>query len=175
MHFVTLNFAISNERLEQFKEETQKIPILQTHIKYAIEGWPEKTLISHELRPYFSHRSDISYHEGLLLKDQWIIVPSTLRFEMESILHQEHLGIENYKKWVLQALFSPLINKELDDMISKCSTCLTYRNRQPSETPIKPKIPDLPWKKFPADLFCLEGHYYLLIVDYYWKFIAVEN
>ena len=60
-------------------------------------------------------------------------------------------------------------------MISKCPTCLTYRNCQPSETPIKPEIPDHPWTKCAANLFRLEGHYYLLTVDYYSKFIAVEN
>ena len=47
--FVISNFPISNERLKQFKEETCKDPILQTYIKYTIKGWPEKTLISHEL------------------------------------------------------------------------------------------------------------------------------
>ena len=60
-------------------------------------------------------------------------------------------------------------------MISKCPTCLTYRNRQTSETPIKPEIPHHPWTKCAADLFRLQGRYYLLIVDYYSKFIAVEN
>ena len=60
-------------------------------------------------------------------------------------------------------------------MISKCSICLTYRNHQPKETPIKPKIPDHPWTKCAADLFRLQGHYYLLIVNYYSKLIAVEN
>ena len=60
-------------------------------------------------------------------------------------------------------------------MFSKCPTCITYRNRQPIETPIKAKIPNHLWKKDAADLSRLQGHYYLLIVDYYSKFIAVEN
>ena len=94
---------------------------------------------------------------------------------MKSILHQGHLGTENCKKRAHQALFWPLINKELEDMISKCPTRLTYRNRQSSETSIKPEIPDYPWTKCAADLFRLQGHYYLLIDDYYSKFIAVEN
>ena len=132
-------------------------------------------MISHELQPYFTHRSDISYHEGLLLKDQQIIVPSAPRSDMTSILHQGHLGIKDCKRRVRQALFWPLINKELEDMVSKCPTCLTYRNRQPSEAPIKPKIPEHPWTKCAADFFRLQGHYYLLIVDYYSKFIAVKT
>ena len=74
--FVISNLPISIERLEQFKEETRKDSIMQTLIKYTIEGWPEKPLISQELQPYFGHRSDISYHEGLLLKDQESVVSS---------------------------------------------------------------------------------------------------
>ena len=147
---------------------------MQTLIKYTIEGWPEKTLMSHELHPYFTHRSDISCHKGLLLKNQRIVVPSALRSEMKFILHLGHYSIENFKKRACQALFWSLITKELEDMISKCPTCLTFRNCQPSETPIKPKIPDHPWTKCAADLFCLQGHYDLLIVDYYSKFIAAK-
>ena len=94
---------------------------------------------------------------------------------MKSISHQGHLDIENCKKRPCQVLFWPLIKKESEDMVSKCPTCVTYRNCQPNETPIKPEIPDHPWTKCAANLFWLQGHYYLLIVDYYSKFIAVEN
>ena len=41
-HFVISNLPISNGRLEQFKEETRKDPILQTLIKYTMEVWLEK-------------------------------------------------------------------------------------------------------------------------------------
>ena len=59
-------------------------------------------------------------------------------------------------------------------MILKCLTCVTYKNCQPGETYIKLEIPEHPWTKFAANLFHLQGHY-LLIVDHYLKFIAVEN
>ena len=60
-------------------------------------------------------------------------------------------------------------------MISKCLTCLAYRNRQPSETTIKPEIPEHTCAKCAVDVFRLQGHYYLLNVDYCSKFIAAEN
>ena len=50
-----------------------------------------------------------------------------------------------------------------------------YRNHQPSETSIKPEIPNHSRTNFVANNFCLQGHYHLLIVDYYSKFIGVEN
>ena len=113
VHFVISNLPVSNERLEQFKEETWKDSILEILIKYASEGWPEKTFISHGLHLYCTHRSDISYHEGLLVQAQQIVVPKALRSEMKSIIHQVHVGIDTCKKRARQALFWPLINKKL--------------------------------------------------------------
>lgn len=87
MHFIISNLPVNNKRLKQFKEKTQKDPIFQktqkdpifqTLLKSTIGSWSEKTFIPHQLRPYFTHHSDISYHEALLLKDQQIIVPSSL-------------------------------------------------------------------------------------------------
>ena len=40
---------------------------------------------------------------------------------------------------------------------------------------MKSKIPDHPWTKHAANLCRLQGHYCLLIADYYSKFITVEN
>ena len=44
VHFVILNLHTSNKRLEQFKEERRKDPILQTLLKYTTKSWPEKKL-----------------------------------------------------------------------------------------------------------------------------------
>ena len=42
IYFLILNLPINSERLDQFKEETRKDSILQTLIKYTIEGWLQK-------------------------------------------------------------------------------------------------------------------------------------
>ena len=60
-------------------------------------------------------------------------------------------------------------------MIKNCPTCLTFRDRQPSEPAIKHLIPAEPWTKLAADLFQMYGHYYLLVVDHNSKFIAMKN
>ena len=105
IHFILSNLPISQSRLDQFRLETQKDQILQTLICYAINGWPEKHQVPKELFPYYSHRSEIKYHEGILLKNQRIIVPTTLHSEVKSITHQGYFGLENSKKRARQALF----------------------------------------------------------------------
>ena len=162
-------------RLDQFRLETQKDQFLQTLICYTINGWPEKHQIPKQLCPYYSHRSEIMYHEGILLKNQRIIMPTNLGPEMRSIIHQGHFGLENSKKRARQALSWPLINNEIEDIIKNCPTCLTSRNRQPSEPAIKYTVPREPQTKLAADSFQLYGHYYLLVADYNSKFTAVEN
>ena len=67
------------------------------------------------------------------------------------------------------------MNSEIEDMIKRCPTCLTFRNRQPSEPIIHQPIPHQTWTKIAADPFRLHGHYYLLIIDYYSKFIVIET
>ena len=110
-----------------------------------INGWPEKHQISKQVFPDYSHRSEITYHEGILLKNERIIVPTSLRSKMNLIIHQRHFELENSKKRARQALFWPLINSEIEDIKKNCATCLTFRNRQPSEPTIKHPVPQEPW------------------------------
>ena len=115
-------------------------------------------------------------HEDILLKNQRIIVPTTFRSEIKSINYHGHFGLENSKKCAHQALFWPLINSEIEDMIKNCPTCLLFCNRQPSELAIKHPVPQESCSLNPlaADLFRLYGYYYLLVVDYNFKFVALK-
>ena len=63
------------------------------------------------------------------------------------------------------------MNNEIEDMIKKCPTCLTFRNRPPNDPIINHPIPNQAWTKITVDPFRLYGHYYLLMIDYYSKFI----
>ena len=76
---------------------------------------------------------------------------------MKSLIHQGHLGIKNCKKRARQSLLWPLRNNEIEDMI------------------INHPIPNQAWTKIAADPFCLYGHCYLLIIDFYSKFIVIET
>ena len=55
-------------------------------------------------------------------------------------------------------------------MIKKCPTCLTFRKHQTSETIIDHPIPNQA-----ADPFHFSRHYYLLMINYYSKFIIIEK
>ena len=60
-------------------------------------------------------------------------------------------------------------------MVNKCSTCLNNRNRQSKETLIPHDVPDYPWMKLATDLFELNGKDYIIVIDYYSKFVEVTH
>ena len=128
---------------------------MQSFISYITHEWPEKHLIPTDLRPYYTRHSNITFCDGILLKNERIIGLTTLRAEMKSLIHQGHLGIGNCKKCARQSLFWPLMNSEIEDMIKKYPTCLTFRNRQHSEPIINHSIPNQAWTKVVADYFLL--------------------
>ena len=147
---------------------------MQTLITYTAHEWPEKHLISTDSHLCYTHWSDITFCEGIRLKNEQIIVPTTLWAEIKSIIHQWYLGTENCRKHARLSLFWQLMNIEIEDMIKKCPTCFTFRSHQPSGPIIKHPVPNQAWTKIAAYPFSLYEHYYLLIIDYYTRFIVIE-
>ena len=65
------------------------------------------------------------------------------------------------------------MNSDIENMIRDCSACAEYQNQQTAE-PLKPTpTPDLPYSMVGSDLFDFENKKYVLIVDYYSKYMDV--
>ena len=85
-------------------------------------------------------------------------------------VHYGHAGIEKCRSRARDVMYWPGINTDTSDMISKCTVCNDHRNRNQKKPMIPHELPDRPWQKIGIDLFELEGHKYVLLVDYYSNF-----
>ena len=166
---------ISAKRLEQFKNETMNDETLQILKRYIENGWPEKKKIDKSVAPFSSYQKELSSHDGVLLKGNRIIVPSTMRSEIKSLIHVGHLGIEKCKNRAKNSVFWPNINKEITDLVSNCATCFDHRNALQRETIIEHEIPDSQWVKVGADLFSLYDKEYVIVVDYNSKYVELAS
>ena len=78
-------------KLEQFKDATRKDLTLQKLKTTVISGWPErKSQVDPELCEYWNIKEEISVCDDLLLRNDKLIVPSSLREEMLSQIHSSH-------------------------------------------------------------------------------------
>ena len=119
VHSLISNFPMTDAKLEEFKTETENDSALQTVKKYVSEGWPEKSSTVDPLaQPYYTYRDEISYAEGLLLKGNCVIVPSSMRKDIKNRIHQGHLGIARCRSRARQVVFWPIMSAEIEDMIS---------------------------------------------------------
>ena len=170
------NLPVSEVKLEQFKDATRKDLTLQKLKTTVISGWSErKSHVDPELRAYWNIKEAISVCDDLLLRNDKLIVPSSLREEILSQFHSSHLGIEKCKRIARDVLFWLRMNQQIADMVSKCNTCNMYRNSQAKE-PLKcHELHERPWQKIAVDLFELDKQEYVVMVDYYSKFFEVSH
>jgi hypothetical protein len=66
------------------------------------------------------------------------------------------------------------VTEDIKELIKKCEVCNKYRSEQPKE-PLQPhEVPERAWKTVGADLFELNNHSYILLVDYYSNWFEYE-
>ncbi|XP_013875375.1 uncharacterized protein K02A2.6 [Austrofundulus limnaeus] len=128
-------------------------------------GWPAGS------SPLFSHiRGELSHVDGLLLKQNRIVIPQSLQQDILHRIHEGHLGVEKCKRRARETVFWPGINRDIERMIGACETCQKHRNKQTKEPMIIADMPVAPWQKVGMDLFHLQGKDYLIVIDYYSNF-----
>ena len=140
------------------------------------KGWPEsKSKLAPIISLYWNYRDEISTYSGIMFKGEKVIVPKSMQREMLAVIHSNHLGVEKCKRRARDVLYWPGMNSEIEDTVSKCQICSTYQRSNPKELLLHHPVPERPWARVGADLFELNSHSYLVLVDYYSGFIEVEQ
>ena len=176
VNLISSQLSVSEDKMNEFRSATSNDPVLQLLRSVTAQGWPtDRREVPTALRPYFRFRDEIVCFDGLLFRGHQIIVPSSLHSEMLSRIHESHQGIVKTKRRAREVLFWPGMNGQIEDIVEQCSLCQEFRKAQPAEPLIPHDLPDRPWAKIGTDLYYLEGDVYLILVDYYSKFLEVEK
>ena len=65
-------------------------------------------------------------------------------------------------------------SKQIAEKVGKCGACEKER-KYPPEPLLPSKLPDYPWQKVDMDVFELKGHIYLIIIDYFSRWIEISH
>ncbi|CAB4028475.1 Hypothetical predicted protein [Paramuricea clavata] len=135
VYLLYANLPCSSEILEKVREETARDPMSQKIIRMIRVGWPQSTkALPEDLKDYWNHKLKLTETQLIILNDQRILIPLVLRRKILDKLHEVYQGIEKTKQRARQSVFWPRINKDIEDLVSKCSHCqeqemLIQRNR----------------------------------------------
>ena len=110
---------------------------------------------------------------GLITKGARLLIPSTLRKVLEQI-HDGHLGIDKCMLKARDSVFWPGISNDICETVEKCGIC------QASSRAAKPvgNVSDMPphaWHTLGTDLFYWNKIDYLVIRDYFSKYLIVRR
>lgn len=173
---VTVSSNMSENKRNLFVIETAKDDELQLVLKLIRSGWPQEIKdVPNAAKAYHTYHNDIYEYNGLLFKNNCVIVPKKLRSDIINRVHYNHLGLEKTKSRAREIVYWPGLSKQIGDMIGNCKTCLKFQRSNAKETLHTSEIPDDPWETIGADLFKWQNKTYLLITDYFSKYIEVIN
>ena len=124
--------------------------------------------------PYWSFREQISFSDGILFKGEKIIIPKAMQSEMLKLIHSSHLGIaKSFKPSKRHFILARNVISN-----SRCCFSLwdlyTYQSKNHKEPLIPHSVPDRPWYKLGIDIYELQGKQYVVIVDYYSRFVELD-
>ena len=130
--------------------------------------------VTRYIKAIFPVKDELSVTNGLLLRGNRFVIPQSLRSEMLQKLHAGHQGISKCRQRALQSVWWPAISKDIKETISRCMVCCKTRY-QHAEPLLSSDFPDYPWQCVASDLFEWKKSKYLLVIDYYSRFIEIAR
>ena len=142
---------------------------------YSIEGWPStKEELKGPLKPYWAHRGDFAIERNVLMMGSRIVNPSPMRMEVLDNIHEGHQGITKCRARAKGAVWWPGISREIQDLVENCRICAAQRESK-TEPLIPTPFPERPWQIIGTDLFEQKGQNFLLVIDYYSRYVEVAR
>ena len=119
------------------------------------------------------HFDVILVADGLLLRGVRIIIPNVLRPEMLSRIHDGYQGTSKCRERAKQGIWWPGLSSQILEIVMYCEHCQIHRNAQQHEPLIPTYILERPWQHISADLCEFKGKDFLIIMDYYSRYVEV--
>ena len=169
---VVQSLPATEQRLLQIKQLQTEDEACQTITKYCQSGWPEKQKVDAGVKPYYPIAAELSVENGLLMRGCRIVIPPSLRKEMLARIHTGHQGIVKCRERGRQSVWWPGMSRELEELVKNCPECCKAQKQRAQ--PLTPsELPDLPWQKVATDLFEWKQRMYLIVVDYYSRYVEI--
>ena len=164
----------SKNYLDSYRAAQKQDPVCSKLIEFCNLGWPQHNQLNGDLNKYWQFRASLTINEDLLLFGSRTFVPETKRTETLEKIHQGHQGFQKCCSRIASSVWWPSVTKTLEEFIKNCTICQQTipPNREPL---ISTPLSNHPWEKLAADLFELKGSTYILLVDYYSRFVEAQK
>lgn len=176
VHCFETDLAITDSKLKMLQKETVNDADLMQVINWYKSSWPKNNKLIHnkELKIYYSLKEYIHVKDNIVYLQDKIVIPKHIRKEMLMIIHTGHTGIVKCKKRARNVMYWPGMSQDIEKFVLSCNSCEKYRQSNSKEPLMSHDVPSLPFYKIGMDICTYSRKDYLVIVDYYSKWIEVK-
>jgi transposase InsO family protein len=171
---VMSNLPASQNRIELIKTESAKDEICRNLISYCRDGWPEKSKLNEKLGPYWTMQGKFTVHDNLLFKGTRIVIPHSLQNEILNRVHDGHQGIVKCRERARSSVWWLGLSSQLEAVVKNRQKCIENTNDH-AEPLLPTEFLKRPWQNVTSDLFELNGQMYLLVIDYFSRYIEIAK
>ena len=111
----------------------------------------------------------------ILIKNSKVLIPETLKQKYLRQIHQGHQGIKACRSRAREFVFWININKDIEELVQKCSLCQSQPNSTSSIQKYVSEVPPHPWHMIGSDLLYFRRIDFLVIVDYFSKYLLMRK
>ena len=150
------------------REATAKDQTMQDILQLLATGFPDDSrTLKAPIRAYHPYSSSLYELDGVLMMSERIVVPTSLRPAILSLLHAAHQGVDRMKARASDTVFWPGMVGDISRIRWECMDCHKMAKSNPQAPPAQPAEPQYPFQQLAADYFHYGGKNYLVIVDRY--------
>ena len=161
---------------ERVREATASDPAMLRLLELVEEGLPDhRHEMPEELREYHSLRDGMYTSDGVILYDQRVVIPPSLRDEVLQSLHGAHQGVGMMLARAAVSVYWPGITAAIRRARERCPACNRNAPSQPRAPPKDISPPEYPFQQLCADYFTYKSRTYLVVVDRYSNWPIVER
>ena len=137
----------SQTRLEEIANAQRSDEDVSAVRGYCLSGWPAYMPNSPTLKPYWENRQHFALIGDLLLYEDRLIIPRSLRISILERLHDGHLRITKCCALSRSLVWWPLLSSSIDDLVPHCTVCAKVWPSQLSRScPLPSQMPvGTPW------------------------------
>ena len=146
-------------------QETAADTSLSHILKLIEEGGQNFDSNDPALAPFWPIRESIYIQHGVLLYQDRVVVPSSLRRRVLQHLHAAHQGTSTMEQRARAMVYWPGMSKDIRETREGCADCNRNAPSQATTPPLPSPPPSTPFEAVFADFFDYGGRHYLVVGD----------
>ncbi|XP_062538408.1 uncharacterized protein K02A2.6-like [Armigeres subalbatus] len=172
--------SVTSTQLDEIIQETEADPTMQLIVEYIQNGWPMKVeSVPDSVKMYYGYRSELSTQDGLIFRNDRILIPHSLRKKLVEKCHASHNGMESTLRLARANLFWPGMACQIKETVKTCGICAKFAASQPNPSMKSHEIPIHPFQLVSMDVFFAQVNgvkgKFLITVDHFSDFFEVNR